>query len=238
MSKVRFLDEKTRTNPRVAVTVGSYGAGFGPLAYNAVVDAVQPLANGLPPVVIDTESAARIDAQVEAAKALGCVALIAEIVSARGGNIISERVWKNLLNSCARYNLVLVVDEALTSICCDLILFGKAVRTNGVVIDWQGISIKKFDIVTAEDRQMAILDWQERLTEMAQAADLLISWEPLVLAEREQWPQRGREIGRILRSFALSEGTQNRDIGGLGSLIYLRCQVQARFSSPVMGAKA
>ncbi|KAL8733948.1 MAG: hypothetical protein Q9181_003372 [Wetmoreana brouardii] len=244
MSKVRFLDEKTRTNPRVAVTVGSYRA-----------DAVQLLANSLPPVVIDAESAARIDAQVEAAKALGYVELIAEIVSARDGNIISERVWKNLLNSCARYNLVLVVDEALTSIRCgapfahqlpkyckhglpDMIRFGKAVRTNGVAIDWQGINVKKLGIVTAEDRQLAILDWQARLTEMAQAANLLISWGTLVLTEREQWPQRGCEIGRILRSFALSEGTQNRDIGGLGSLIYLRCQVQARFFSPVMGAKA
>jgi len=84
-----IFNEEARTNPRVAVTEGSYGAAYGSLAYNAVVDTVRPVANGLRPVIIKTNNAAKIDAQVKAAKSLGCVALITEIVNAREGKVVS-----------------------------------------------------------------------------------------------------------------------------------------------------
>ena len=248
-------DGEAMLDPRIAVTDGSYGAGYGPLAYNAVVESCRPLANGSRPIVIGLTNAGKIDAQVKAAKGLGCVTLIAEIVSARDGKVMGESAWKSLLKACERYGVFLVVDEAMTSIRCgapfahqlpqyrkhglpDLILFGKAIRTNGIAVEWRGINVAKLGIDDDEGRLFAILDWQERLTEMAPAADLLISWGTLVLAEEEQWPQRAQVIGRLLRSILRSDGIKPTNIGGVHSLIYLRKHDNARLSSPVMGAKA
>lgn len=253
--EISLSNGEARINPRIAVTEGSYGAAYGSLAYNAVIDTVRPVANGLRPVVIKTNNAAKIDAQVKAAKSIGCVALITEIVNAREGKVVSESVWKNLLKACERYQLILIVDEPLTSIRCgapfayqlpqyskhglpDLVLFGKAIRTNGIAIEWRGINIRRMGIDNDESRLFTILEWQERFTEMAQAADLLISWGTLVLAEREQWPQRAIEVGRLLRHILVSDGIREYRIAGLHSLIVLRGQDNARFSSPVMGAQA
>ncbi|KAL8912797.1 MAG: hypothetical protein Q9171_002255 [Xanthocarpia ochracea] len=249
------LERPSRGSTRVAVIEGYYGAGFGPLAYDAVMDIARPVANGPRPIIIKTFNANNIDIQIRAAKSFGCVALFAEIVRARDGRALSESLWKNILKACEKHGMILVVDEAMTSIRCgapfahqlpqyckagfpDLILFGKAVRTNGIAIDWRGINIKKLGILKEEDRLFTNLDWQERVTEMAPAADLLTSWGTLVLAQREQWPQRARRIGQILRGVIIADGIKESHIGGLHSLVYLRSQDSARFSFPVMGAKA
>ncbi len=251
----QFIGNEDRANPCVAILEGSYGAGYGPLAHNSVLDFVRPLANGRNPIVIKTHNATKIDDQVRKAKRMGCVALIAEIVRSRDGVVISQTAWKHLLRACEKHNLVLVVDEALTAIRCgapfayqlphfqkhgfpDLVLFGKAVKTNGIAIDWRGINMNKLGIDDLEERLFVTLQWQERLTEMAPAASLLTSWGTIVLAEREQWPHRACEIGLLLRGLIESEGIKSSSIGGLHSLIYLRVQDQARTSSPVMGANA
>ena len=250
-----FLGEEDRANPCIAILEGSYGAGYGPLAHNSVLEFVRPLANGRTPVVIKTHDAAQIDDQVRRAKRNGCIALITEIVRAHDGIVVSEVAWKHLLRACKRYNLVLVVDEALTAIRCgapfayqlpqfqkhgfpDLVLFGKAVKTNGIAVDWRGINMRKLGITDPEDRLFMALQWQERLTEMAPPASLLTSWATIVLAEKEQWPRRSCEIGLVLRTLIEAEGIEPRLIGGLHSLIYLRVQDQARIKSPVMGANA
>ncbi|KAL9128868.1 MAG: hypothetical protein Q9175_007434 [Cornicularia normoerica] len=164
-----FLGEENRANPSVAILEGSYGAGYGPLAHNSVLEFVKLLANGTKPTVIATQNTAEIGRQVRNAKRSGCVALIAEIVRARDGVGISQTAWKHLLRACKKHNLVLVVDEALTSIRCgapfahqlpqyqkhglpDLVLFGKAVRTNGIAVDWRGINMRKLAITDPEER--------------------------------------------------------------------------------------
>ena len=244
-----------KANPCVAILEGSYGAGYGPLAHNSVLEFVMPLANGRKPVVVKVHNAAQIEGQIRKAKQTGCVALIAEIVRARDGVVVSQTAWKHLLRACEKHNLVLVVDEALTAIRCgapfahqlpqfqrhglpDLVLFGKAVKTNGIAVDWRGINMQKLGIDDPEERLFVALQWQERLTEMAPAASLLTSWGTILLAEKEQWPQRACEIGRLLRDTIESEGIKPSRIGGLHSLIYLRVQDQARITSPVMGANA
>ncbi|KAL8680739.1 MAG: hypothetical protein Q9186_003086 [Xanthomendoza sp. 1 TL-2023] len=250
-----FFDDEAKSNPRVAITEESYGAGYGCLAYHAVIDSNRPLANGPRPVVIRTHVPSNINVQVKKAKSQGCVALITEIVRAGDGKVISERAWKYLLEACEEHGLFLVVDEALTSIRCgapfayqlpqysqhgypDLVLFGKAVRTNGLAVEWRGSNILKLGIEDQEDRLFTILDWQERLTEMAQASDLLSSWGTLVLAKRDRWPQRAQTIGGVLRKILGTEGVKASGIGGLHSLLYLRTQDVARLRYPVMGAKA
>ena len=250
-----LIREEDKADPCVAVLEGSYGAGYGPLAHNSVLEFVRPLANGRQPILIKTNNIARIDGQVRKAKTAGCVALIAEIVRARDGIVISETAWKHLLRACEKHKLVLVVDEALTSIRCgapfayqlpqfqrhglpDLVLFGKAVKTNGIAVEWRGINMQKLDIVDPEERMFVAVQWQERLTEMAPAASLLSSWGTIVLAEKEHWPRRAREIGFVLRGLIEAEGIKSDSIGGLHSLIYLGVQDQARVRSPVMGANA
>lgn len=250
-----YIGKEDKANPRVAILEGSYGAGYGSLAHNSVLEFVRPLANGRDPVVIKTHHAAGIELQVRKAKRLGCVALIAEIVRARDGVVITQTAWKHLLGACEKHNLVLVVDEALTAIRCgapfayqlpqfqkhglpDLVLFGKAVKTNGIAVDWRGINMQKLGIIDPEERLFMALQWQERLTEMAPAASLLTSWGTMILAEKEQWTQRAFQIGHILRQTIESEGIKSSRIGGLHSLIYLQVQDQARITSPIMGANA
>ena len=250
-----FLNKNDKANPRIAVLEGSYGAGYGPLAHNSVLEFVRPLANGSIPVVIKTDDAGRIDHQARNAKRAGCVALIVEIVRARDGAVMGQLAWKNLLRACRKYNLVLVVDEALTAIRCgapfayqlpqfqrhgfpDLVLFGKAVKTSGVAVEWRGINMQKLEITDPEERLFMALQWQERLTEMAPPASLLTSWGTILLAQREDWPRRSRVIGQLLRAFIQEEGVKSTLIGGLHSLLYLRTQDQARITSPVMGANA
>ena len=250
-----LLDPENKVNPCIALLEGSYGAGYGPLAHESVLEFVRPLANGRNSFIIRTGNAAKIDEQVRIAKQNGCVALIAEIVRARDGLVIGETAWKHLLKACKKHTLVLVVDEALTAIRCgapfacqlpqyqkhglpDLVLFGKAVRTNGIAVDWRGINMQKLGITDPEERLFVALEWQERLTEMAPAATLLTSWGTIVLAEKEQWPQRACVIGKTLRALIKSEGIRPSLIGGLHSLIYLQAEVQARIKSPVMGASA
>ena len=43
---------------------------------------------------------------------------------------------------------------------------------------------------------------------MAPAADLLTSWGTLVLAEREDWPERAQVIGRLLRDMMEGESVE------------------------------
>ena len=209
-----FLAENDKLNPFVAILEGSYGAGYGPLAHNSVLEFVRPLANGRQPFVISTHDPTNIEDQVRIAKESGCVALIAEIVSARDGAVISPMDWKHLLNACQKHNLFLVVDEALTAIRCgapfayqlpqyqkhgfpDLVLFGKAVKTCGVAVEWRGINAAKLGMEDKDDRVFMALEWQERLTEMAPPACLLLSWGTMVLAGREDWPRRARAMATL-----------------------------------------
>lgn len=255
-SDVFLLSDEDRVAPRIATTNDSYGAAYGPLAYNASVPLFRRLACGAKPFVVKTRKPAEIDKQVRRAKEGGCVALVAEIVRAADGSVISEAGWKALLDSCERHSLVLVVDEALTAIRCgapfahqlpqyrksglpDLVLFGKAVRTNGIAIEWQGINIQKLAITDENTRSFIIAFWQECYTETAPLADLLTSTGTLILAKMEDWPDRAQKIGVILRDIIDDEGyARPAAIGGLHSLIYLRQKDYVHTSSPVMGAHA
>ncbi|KAL8898714.1 MAG: hypothetical protein Q9192_001945 [Flavoplaca navasiana] len=249
-----FFGDESKSNPRIAIAADSYGAGYGCLAYNAVLVSNRLVANGPRPVIITMTNPAQIDAQIRHAKTQRCVALIVELVCAGSGKVITENAWKHILNACEKYALILIVDEALTSIRCgapfayqlpqlarhgypDLVLFGKAARTNGIAVEWRGINIKKLGI-RDDGRLFTILDWQERVTEMAQAADLLISWGTLLLARREQWPQRAQVIGDILRGRIIAKGVKACSIRGLHSLIYIPLQDVGRLGPPVMGARA
>ena len=251
---VDLLEHADRENPRIALTQGSYGAVFGPMAYECVLPYVRPLANGPQPFFVNTQDPKTISSQVREAKAEGCIALIAEIVSATDGSVISSVAWKNLLSACREHCLVLIVDEALTAMRCgapfayqlsryaksgfpDLVLFGKAVRTNGIAVEWRGINIRKLGINLKDKRLDAVLDWQDRFTALASSQDLLASWGTLILAQRENWTTRALTIGRLLRNMLRREGIQPQMISGLHGLIYMR-QEDYNTESPIMVANS
>ena len=249
-----LLEHANRQNPRIALAQGSYGATFGPMAYECVLPFVQPVANGPEPFFVNTQDLTTINNQVREAKAAGCIALIVEIVCATDGSVISIVAWRHLLSACREHCLVLIVDEALTAMRCgapfayqlpryakagfpDLVLFGKAVRTNGIAVEWRGINIQKLGIKSREKRLDAILDWQDRFTALATAQDLLASWGTLILAHREDWKTRAPTIGRLLRSLLRREGIMPQLISGLHGLIYIRREDYIT-RSPIMVANS
>lgn len=169
--------------------------------------------------------------------------------------IVRAAEWKHLLQACRRYCLVLVVDEALTATRCrapsayqlpqyrkhgwpDLVLFGKTISTNGTAVEWEGVDMQKLGIIDEEARELAILFWQERFKDIAPAADLLTSWGTLVLAEREDWPERAQVIGRLLRDTMEGEGVTRSVRCGLNSLMYLQWKGYAHTLSPALVANA
>ena len=233
---------------------GTYGAVFGPMAHKCVLKYVRPIANGPEPIVITTQAANTINDQVRSAKAKGCIVLIAEIVRAADGSVISAAAWKHLVQACREHCLVLIVDEALTAMRCgapfayqlpqyaksgfpDLVLFGKAVRTNGIAVEWRGINMRKLGINHREGRLETVLGWQERFTALATAQDLLASWGTLLLARRENWTARALTIGSLLRHMLRREGIRPQLISGLHGLIYIRKE-DYNTESPIMVANA
>ena len=251
---VDLLEYANTENPRIALAQGGYGAVFGPMAYQCVLPYARPLANGPRPYIIRTQAPKNISSQVKKAKAEGCIAVIVEIVRAADGSVISDLAWKHLVNACRKHCLVLIVDEALTAMRCgapfayqlpqyaksgfpDLVLFGKAVRTNGIAIEWRGINIQKLGFDDKEDRLLAALHWQDRFTAVATAQDLLVSWGTLILAGREDWTNRAPIIGRLLRDILRREGIRPQLIKGLHGLIYIQ-QKDYVTASPIMVANA
>ena len=251
---VDFLEHANRQNPRIALAQKSYGATFGPMAYQCVLPSVRSVANGPKPFFVNIRNFKKIKNQVKKAKAAGCIAMIVEIVSATDGSVINIVTWRRLLSACREHCLVLIVDEALTAMRCgapfayqlpqyanagfpDLVLFGKAVRTNGIAVEWRGINIQKLGIKKRDKRLETILDWEDRFTAMATAQDLLASWGTLILAHKEDWTTRAPEIGSLLRDMLRREGIRPQLISGLHGLIYIR-QKNYVTRSPIMVANS
>ena len=228
----------TRRPTCIAAMEGVYGAGYGPLAYNAAVPKFNSVASGIPAIMIQMECTT-IYAQLKAAKDKNCIAFMIEMVRSQDGAPMAAEVWREVVKACQKLKIVLVVDEALTAVRCgapfahqlpdyqtygrpDLILFGKGIRTNGVAIDWDGVNIGRYGITSFEERVDIILRWQARFTEIASPDALLQSWGTLTLAQRQNWPQRGVEIGQNLRDVLVQAGVNKASISGLHALIYLR----------------
>lgn len=239
---------------RLAIMEGSYGMGFGPLAYSAPCSWSSSVACGPEPVIVRMIPD-MISQQIKKAKAKKCIALLVAIVRSSDGGVMTANEWLATLQACKEYGMVLVVDEAMTAIRCgapfahqlpeykchgrpDLILFGKGIRTNGIAVDWQGINLQRLGQVSLEDRLEAITLWQKRFTETAPPEALLQSWGTIVLAQEQEWPQRAIKIGKILRSILTSFNMKNTSISGLHILIWLRRSDPALCKLAVVSANA
>ncbi|KAF6230752.1 hypothetical protein HO133_000011 [Letharia lupina] len=249
----KLRKEQTRS-PNLAIMEGSYGTGFGPLAYNAPCPWSSTVACGTKPVVVRMGSG-EIDQQVKRAKAKHCVALLVEIVRARDGCVMTAEQWEMTVQACRKHRMILIVDEAMTAIRCgapfahqlpeyerhgrpDFILFGKGIRTNGIAIDWKGVNVGILRKITAEEQVDVVVMWQKRFTEIAPPEILLQSWGIIALAQEQDWPQRSIRIGQTLRTILMSFGLKATSIWGLHSLIWLRRGESAVDDSAVMSANA
>ena len=249
------LSEIVRGNPCVAVMEGSYGTGFGSLAYNAPYSWSADVACGSRPVVVKMDPAQKIEGQIKEAKRRGCVLFLVEIVRSRDGAVMTPDQWFATIQACKKRHIMLVVDEAMTAIRCgapfahqlsqykkhgrpDLILFGKGVKTNGVAVDWQGINVHQLGIAPDKERNDAVIMWLKRFTEAAKPEALLESWGTISLAQQQNWPQRSVNIGQTLRNILLDFHVHPSSISGLHSLIWLRRNDSALDPLAVMSANA
>ena len=257
-----MLGSEARKNPQVAIMEGSYGAGYGPLAYNTLCPFMSDDACGPKPITVHIDSSwnerqikKQIERQIGDAKTHDCIALIVEIVRSKDGWVMDPNVWKATVSACKKHQMVLIVDEALTAIRCgapfahqlnkfrihgrpDLVLFGKGIRTSGVAIDWKGINIQQLQQDTIEKQVGVITLWQARFTETATPEVLLQSWGTISLARQQNWPQRAIAIGQTLRNVLIESGVQRESISGLHSFIWLRRGDRAVASLGVMLAYA
>lgn len=239
---------------RVAVMEGSYGMGFGPLAYNAPCPWSSDAACGPKPVIVRMDSNT-IQKQIKAAKASKCVALLVAIVRSSDGTVMTTAQWRAIIEACDKYRMYLVVDEAMTAIRCgapfahqlpdykyhgrpDLVLFGKGIRTNGIAVDWRGVNFRRLGEVSLEDRVNAIILWEKRLTETAPPEILLQSWGTITLACKQGWPQRAIKIGQVLRNVLATFNIRPSSISGLHSLLWLSRHDGALNKLAVMSANA
>ena len=221
----------------IAIMPGSYGVGFGPLAYNAPCPWSSRVACGQPPFVIEMGTSG-IANSIRKAKKEGCIALTVSIVRSTDGGVMSVKEWQAAVRACRENGVILIVDEALTAARCgapfayqlpeyhqyggpDFIIFGKGIRTNGLAVDWQGASIKHMGIERIEDRIQLINQWHKRYTEAIPTPELLESWGTITLAQKQDWPQQAREIGVIPRNVLNDFGLRPTFISGLHSLIWL-----------------
>ncbi|KAL8758168.1 MAG: hypothetical protein Q9184_004009 [Pyrenodesmia sp. 2 TL-2023] len=242
------------TAPRLAVMAGSYGAGYGSLAYHTVVERMQTVACGPRPFEVDMDPKT-IMRQIKKAKNGGCVVFLVEVVRSRDGRAMAPDIWQATVEACKVHGLFLIVDEALTAIRCgapfahqlpeyrqhgrpDLVLFGKGVRTCGIAVDWDGVNMKNLAIAQLDEQINVILDWQVRFTEVATVDSLLQSWATIVAAQKQGWPQRAVEIGHALRQVLSSFNVDPASISGLNALIWLRVDKKTLQKMMVMPAGA
>lgn len=214
----------------------SYSTGFGPSAYDASCPWSVAAACGerFYQLNVDTKTFER---DIEKAKANRCVAFVVEIVQATGGAVLSAEQWQRIVQACQKHRMILVVDEAMTAVRCgapfahqlpcyreygrpDFVFFGKGIQTCGVAIDWKGVNATHLGMVTRDDQVAAVVTWQKRFTELAPPESLLQSWGTIVMAKKQNWPQRAVQIGEILRSVLYEVGVKSCSVKGLHSLIY------------------
>ncbi|KAL8828558.1 MAG: hypothetical protein Q9170_006552 [Blastenia crenularia] len=226
--------------PRLAVMEGSYGVGYGSLAYNAVVPGLRTAACGPQPFLITMSADPQsVMEQIKAAKTEGCMAIVVEMVRSSDGRKMYEPVWQAIVQACRQTGMFLIVDEALTAIRCgapfahqlpeyrrhgppDLVVFGKGIRTCGIAVDWHGVNIEELGVTDFEQQIDILLQWQARFTELAPVESLLQSWGTMVAAKMQDWPRRAVDIGVALREVLDHFQIDPSWISGLHALIWVK----------------
>ena len=198
--------------------------------------------------------------QLQQAKAEGCIAVVVEMVTSKGGEIFSPQALANVSQACQSVNLPLIIDECLTGMRCgasfahlrpeyrhlekpDLVFFGKAIGTNGIAVNFDGPLIGKLRYADIQSQDDAVRFWQSTVSRPISIPELLEAQSILEAAERESWPARSTSVGKLIRQIIYEdEGCKNGSsigsdltpVTGLDSLICMKKDRASRFR--VMGA--
>ena len=235
-----------KDNPKFAVLYGSFGAAYGPGAYQCVVPSYRSSAAGQPHPVVKVTAKSRKSLVGELQKLArdGCVAFIVEIVRSLDGRVMLVEEWSKITLACREARMLLIVDECLSLLRCgagfahqnpiyafhgkpDLVLFGKGLKVCGIAVHWDGPSIESMEYSKiVQQEQFCVTTGYA--SSPCDPGVLIHAMGIIQLALQENWPERGLKIGDFLRKYALrlyteavskvSERRQLR-IDGLGSLI-------------------
>lgn len=200
------------------------------------------LGSGPQPIVINLQglTTTALVAQLTDAKAAGCVALIAEMVSAVDGSVISPKDFENLQKACLATKLPLVIDEALTAIRCgapfsfqrpeynealsrtggpDLVFFGKGMGLSGIAVKYNGQFLRELGFSNPLSRRLMTAFWRDLVSQPVQLPALLAGMDILKAASGQRWPDRSREVGTVVRRFLKEH--QVEDVRGLEAMIFV-----------------
>ncbi|KAL9079675.1 MAG: hypothetical protein Q9157_001451 [Trypethelium eluteriae] len=251
------------TAPRFAVIRGAYGAAYGHLAYISKEWDLS-LGAGPEPFVIEPDDslAADLKDRLCEAKSIGCIAVVLEMVSTTNGLPISPYFFSKLREACLENNLFLIVDEALTAIRCgspfcfqreeyavstakscgpDIVLFGKGLGLCGFAVNFGGQMMKKAGFVTKDSQMLMTAFWRNLVTQPVQTPVLIEAIDILKAAQTENWPDRSKSVGRIVRDLVWEAeartampGAERNPIRGLDSMILIERHRSSKF--PINGA--
>ncbi|KAF2450857.1 hypothetical protein P171DRAFT_427141 [Karstenula rhodostoma CBS 690.94] len=222
-----------RKAPQFAAFEGQFGAYYGPLAHGGSNNESHRI--GPTPIILSLDLASNKEKLKTKFKSLvkaGYIAVIMEVVRQTDGHILSQLQWEAICQCCQSTGLYLIVDESLTAIRCgapfghqlpqfcnykpSFVFFGKALSP-GLGIFWDGVRIDRFEVGERAD-VLALWDFLPSLVQ--EPAATLRSWGTIVLAQREDWPKRAKNVGRILRD-VLREMYPGVDLRGEAALIYI-----------------
>ncbi|KAF8846863.1 hypothetical protein BDZ45DRAFT_682263 [Acephala macrosclerotiorum] len=253
-------------NPRWAVVEGSYAAGFGPVANLSAHPPFHDHATGNLGTRVKLMDQSRADLLVflSEAKQHGCIGVIVEIVNNQSvGRVTTPDELRNLSEACRESGLILAIDETITALRCgapfahqrpeykhskpDIVFFGKALRAQGIGINFDGPYVSRLGIDTPSKKMQAVYDWQAVVTQALHLPVLIDAIGVLEMATAGDWVGRATIIGQHLRQIALKRAqsmkgdsdeseseSETKIIGGLDSFIFVHKHVAATFL--IMGA--
>lgn len=247
--------------PTFVAIEGIYGAGFGPLAHTSKEWEVQAIAAGPRPVVVNLKtqpSFEEIDAQFAAAKAVGAIAVVFDMVSTEDGSVLPPSQYQQLKRAAQKNRLLIIVDETMTAIRCgapfafqrseynkfpdseanvdilqpDLVIFGKGLGVSGIAIGFQGVLTRSFMYTQKEDTLQSILYWRALVSRPIRVPILIEALGVLRIAAAENWPARSEAIGATIRGILHDLEPTTRVPGavrGLGAMIALNRAIAMKY---------
>ncbi|KAL4872894.1 hypothetical protein BDV12DRAFT_160909 [Aspergillus spectabilis] len=241
--------------PKLAIVQGIYGCAFGPLAHQSDEWEYQIIGAGPPPFIITKGDFASEDTLLErlvTAKEQGCVAVISDLVNASDGAVFPPELFRMLRIGCAKAQIMLLVDEAMTAIRCgaplvcqrpeyfddgdlqpDLIAFGKGMGVSGIAINFNGLMMHRLAYHKREQILQTIRFWRSMVTRPIAIPVLIEALGILNIAEAEDWPARSEKIGKAFREFltrhAKNEMQGKEIVRGLGAFLAVDREFNKQF---------
>lgn len=139
----------------------------------------------------------------------------------------------------------IIIDETLTAFWCgapslyqrdeylswfqpDLIVFGKALKVNGIGVNFEGSFMRTIPLQSCEKRLETVIEWFDLPTRAVPIPSLIEALYTLETAKAENWISRGVEIGETMRS-VIKQQEQERNVRiqkgpqviGIGALTFV-----------------